>query len=166
MKELNYIASVSAPRALGTCALTRLAQMGGFVQLTPESYNPPKLPIDTMTSASHGGGCVLVEPPPTLRWPAKSESPALLPAKRKPVDGEPFDSDPRQRDQDRRRRRTTRAARSLPARAGWPDWNAHRLRHVAMWCVHRAVRRSYGQILHGAGSAGRRSCRHDDRRFG
>jgi hypothetical protein len=88
MKELNYIASVSAPRALGTCALTRLAQMGGFVQLTPESYNPPKLPIDTMTSANHGG-CVLVETTPTLRWPAKSEamSPALLPAKRKPVDG-------------------------------------------------------------------------------
>jgi hypothetical protein len=24
--------------------------MGGFVQLTPESYNPPKLPINTMTS--------------------------------------------------------------------------------------------------------------------
>jgi len=55
MKELNYIASVSAPRVLGICALNRLAQMGGFVQLTPESYNPPKLPIDTMKSANHGG---------------------------------------------------------------------------------------------------------------
>jgi hypothetical protein len=73
MKELNYIASVSAPRALGTCALTRLAQMAGFVQLTPESYNPPKLPIDTMTSANHGGR-VLVETTPTLHWPAKSEA--------------------------------------------------------------------------------------------
>src|ERR1700732_223723 len=70
MKELNYIASVSAPRALGICALNRLAQMGGFVQLTPESYNPPKLPIDTMASVDHGG-CVLVETTPTLRWPAK-----------------------------------------------------------------------------------------------
>ena len=47
-----------------------------------------KAAIDTMTSANHGG-CVLVETTPTLRWPAKSEamSPALLPAKRKPVDG-------------------------------------------------------------------------------
>jgi hypothetical protein len=88
MKEPNYIASVSAPRVLGICAFNRLAQMRGFVQLTPESYNPPKLPIDTMTSANHGG-CVLVGTTPTLRWPAKSEamSPALLPAKRKPVDG-------------------------------------------------------------------------------
>src|ERR1700676_983823 len=116
----------------------------------------------------HDGGCVLVKTTPTLRWPAKSEatSPALLPPERKPVDGESFDSDPGQRNQDRRRRRTTLATRSLPARAGWPYWNAHRLRHVAMWCVHRAVRRSYGQILHGAGSAGGRPCRHDDRRFG
>src|ERR1700730_17523553 len=118
---------------LRACPPTRPAQMSGFVQVTPESFNPPKLPIDTMTSANHGG-CVRVETTPALRWPAKSEatSPALLPAERKPVDGQPFDSDPRQRDQDRRRRRTTRAARSLPARAGWPDWNAHRLRHVAM----------------------------------
>ena len=66
MKERNYIASVSALRALRTCALTRLAQMGGFVQVTPESFNPPKLPIDTMTSANHGG-CVLVETTPTPR---------------------------------------------------------------------------------------------------
>jgi hypothetical protein len=67
-----------------------------FVQETPESCNPPKLPIDTMTSVNHGA-CVLVETTPVLRWPAKSEatSPALLPAERKPVDGEPFDSDPR-----------------------------------------------------------------------
>src|ERR1700682_3823059 len=100
--------------------------MSGFVQVTPESYNPPKVPIDTMTSANHGG-CVLVETILTLRRPAKSEatSPALLPAERKPVDGEPFDSDPRQRDQDRRRRRTTRAAGSLPARAGGHAWHGH-----------------------------------------
>src|SRR6202035_5714921 len=66
------------------------------------------------------GGCVLMEATQTLRWPAKSEatSPAPLPAERKPVDGESFDSDPGQRDQGRRRRRTTLAARSLPARAG------------------------------------------------
>ena len=46
----------------------------------------------------HDGGCVLVKTTPTLRWPAKSEatSPALLPPERKPVDGEPFDSDPSQ----------------------------------------------------------------------
>jgi len=31
---------------MDSLALNRLAQMGGFVQLTPESYNPPKLPID------------------------------------------------------------------------------------------------------------------------
>jgi hypothetical protein len=34
--------------------------MSGFVQGTPKSINPPKLPIDTMTSANDGG-CVLVE---------------------------------------------------------------------------------------------------------
>jgi hypothetical protein len=65
MKELNYIASVSALRALRTCALTRLAQMAGFLHVTPESFNPPKLPIDTMTSANHGGS-VLVKTTPTL----------------------------------------------------------------------------------------------------
>ena len=103
MNGCNYIASVSALTALRTYPLTPLAQMSGFVQVTPESSNPPTLPIDTMTSANHGG-CVVVETTPSLRWPAKSEatSPALLPAERKPVDGEPFDSDPRQRDQDRR----------------------------------------------------------------
>jgi hypothetical protein len=103
MKERNYIASVSAPRALRTSPLTLLAQMSGFVQGTTESFNPPKLPVDTMTSANQGS-CLLVQVTPTLRWPAKSEtmSPALLPPERKPVNGEPFDSDPRQRDQDRR----------------------------------------------------------------
>jgi hypothetical protein len=77
-------------RAYSACANER------FVQETPESCNPPKLPIDRITSANHGA-CVLVETTPVLRWPAKSEatSPAPLPAERKPVDGEPFDSDPR-----------------------------------------------------------------------
>jgi carbon-monoxide dehydrogenase small subunit len=42
----------------------------GFVQVTPESFNPPKLPIATMTSVNHGG-CVLVETTPTLRWPLR-----------------------------------------------------------------------------------------------
>jgi hypothetical protein len=107
MKERNYIASVSAPRALRTSPLTRLAQISGFLQVTMESSNPPKRPVDTMTSANHGG-CLPVQFTPTLGWPAKSEtkseatSPALLPPERKPVNGEPFDSDPRQRDQDRR----------------------------------------------------------------
>jgi len=29
--------------------------MRSFVQVTPESCNPPKLPIDAITSANHGG---------------------------------------------------------------------------------------------------------------
>ena len=48
MEERIYIASVYAPRALRT--LARLAQMSGFVQPTPESFNPPKLRIDMMMS--------------------------------------------------------------------------------------------------------------------
>jgi hypothetical protein len=43
--------------------------MSSFVQVRPESFDPPTLPADTMTSASHGGR-VLVETTPTLRWPA------------------------------------------------------------------------------------------------
>jgi hypothetical protein len=88
---------------LGYAHLIGSRKWAGFVQSTPESFDPPKLPIDTMISANRGG-CVLVEITPALRWPAKSEamSPALLPSERKPVNGEPFDSDPRQRDQDRR----------------------------------------------------------------
>jgi aerobic carbon-monoxide dehydrogenase small subunit len=53
---------------MDSLALNRLAQIAGFVQLTPESYNPPKLPIDTVTSTNHGG-CVLVGTTPILRWP-------------------------------------------------------------------------------------------------
>jgi hypothetical protein len=48
MEERIYIASVCALRALRT--LTRLAQMSGFLQPTPEPFNPSKLRIDTMMS--------------------------------------------------------------------------------------------------------------------
>jgi hypothetical protein len=51
MKELNHIASVSAPRLSGYAHLIGSRKWAGFVQLTPESFDPPKLPIATMTSA-------------------------------------------------------------------------------------------------------------------
>jgi hypothetical protein len=43
-------------------ALARLVQMGGFVQLTPESFDPPKLPIDRMTSAKPPSGLKRIRP--------------------------------------------------------------------------------------------------------
>jgi hypothetical protein len=104
MKELNHIASVPAPRALGICALDRLAQVGWLCTIDARIFRSAKAADRYYDIRKTEGGCVPVETTPTLRWPAKSEamSPALLPPERKPVNGEPFDSDPRQRDQDRR----------------------------------------------------------------
>ena len=59
-------------------------------------------------------------------------------------------------DGDRGRRRGPTAAGALPARRARADRHQHRLRHDLLRRVHGAAGRRVGQVVHGAGRAGRR----------
>ena len=63
-----------------------------------------------------------------------------------------------------RRGRAAAAARALPARGVRPAGRQRRLRHHLVRRLHGAARRRVGEVLHGAGRAGRRRSRSPPRR--